>query len=134
MRKSPTTVQIELKVEAPINPSEHPEKVITAITNVIDKCSPELIYDNKAIGRSTESESLRIIYDQVRSRSAIAVLRRMLLVNRIGNTTWFFLNKQAAVAGSVVIIENEQESPLGPITVTIDCEELDAVVDWLAPP
>jgi predicted RNA binding protein with dsRBD fold (UPF0201 family) len=58
----------------------------------------------------------------------------MLLVNRIGNTTWFLLNKQAAVAGSVVIIENEQESPLGPITVTIDCEELDAVVDWLAPP
>jgi uncharacterized protein len=134
MRKSPTTAQFELKVEAPVNPSEYPEKVITAITNVIDKCSPELRYANKAIGRSTESESLSTIYDQVRSRSAIAVLRRMLLVNRIGNTTWFLLNKQAAVAGSVVIIENEQESPLGPITVTIDCEELDALVDWLAPP
>jgi predicted RNA binding protein with dsRBD fold (UPF0201 family) len=134
MRKSPTTAQFELKVEASVNPSEYPEKVITAITNVIDKCSPELRYGNIAIGRSAESESLSTIYDQVRSRSAIAVLRRMLLVNRIGNTTWFLLNKQAAVAGSAVIIENEQESPLGPITVTIDCEELDALVDWLAPP
>jgi hypothetical protein len=43
------------------------------------------------------------------------------------------LNKQAAVAGIVVIIEDESESPLGPIRVTIVCDELDNLIDWLAP-
>ena len=35
--------------------------------------------------------------------------------------------------GIVVVIEDEQESPLGPIRVTLNCEELDALTDWLAP-
>ena len=63
----------------------------------------------------------------------MGVLRRMLTDNRISNTTRFLLNKQAAVAGIVVVIEDESESPLGPIRVTIVCDELDNLIDWLAP-
>jgi predicted RNA binding protein with dsRBD fold (UPF0201 family) len=63
----------------------------------------------------------------------MGVLRRMLTYNRITNTTWFFLNKQAAAAGIVVIIEDESESPLGPIRITMVCDELDVLIDWLAP-
>ena len=37
MRDSPVKAQIELKVEALVNSSEYSEKVIAAITNVIDK-------------------------------------------------------------------------------------------------
>jgi predicted RNA binding protein with dsRBD fold (UPF0201 family) len=43
------------------------------------------------------------------------------------------LNKQAAAAGIVVIIEDESESPLGPIRITMVCDELDVLIDWLAP-
>ena len=64
---------------------------------------------------------------------AMGVLRRVLSQNRIGDTSWFLLNKQAASAHSVVVIENEQESPLGPIKIMIECNELDAIIDWLAP-
>ena len=60
-------------------------------------------------------------------------MRRMLLDNRAGDSTWFLLNKQAATAGIAAVIEEEQESPLGPIRVAISCEELDALVDWLVP-
>jgi predicted RNA binding protein with dsRBD fold (UPF0201 family) len=133
MRKFPLTSQIELKVEAPANPSEYSEKVIAAITNVIDKCSPQLIYNSRVVARSIGIDSLNTIYHQIRSRSAMGVLRRMLTYNRITNTTWFFLNKQAAAAGIVVIIEDESESPLGPIKITIVCDELDMLIDWLAP-
>ena len=97
MRKFPLTSQIELKVEAPVNPSEYSEKVIAAITNVIDKCSPEFRYNSRVVARSVGADSLNTIYQQIRSRSAMGVLRRMLTYNRITNTTWFFLNKQAAV-------------------------------------
>lgn len=124
---------VELKVEAQVNPSEDPDKVIDAITQVIERCSPEFRYGSRVIGRATGIEPLSIIYEQVRSRSAMGVLRRMLLDNRAGTSTWFLLNKQAATAGIAAVVEDERESPLGPIRVTLTCEELDALTDWLAP-
>ena len=133
MKKTNITSRVDLKVEAAVNPSEHPQKVIDAITNVVARCSPELSYRSRVIGKAAGSDSLAILYEQVRSRSAMGVLRRMLLDNRAGCSTWFLLNKQAATAGIAAIIEQEQESPLGPIKVTISCDELDALINWLVP-
>jgi predicted RNA binding protein with dsRBD fold (UPF0201 family) len=124
---------IELKVEAPVNPSEDPQKVIGAIEMVIVRCSPEFRYGSRVVGRGVGIEPLSVLYEQVRSRSAMGVLRRMLTDNRAGDSTWFLLNKQAATAGVAVVIDEEQESPLGPIRVTISCEELDTLIDWLVP-
>jgi hypothetical protein len=124
---------IEVKVEAPVNPSEDPQKVIGAIEGVIERCSPEFRYGSRVVGRAAGSEPFSILYEQVRSRSAMGVLRRMLLDNRAGDSTWFLLNKQAATAGIAAVIEDEQESPLGPIRVTVSCEELDTLIDWLVP-
>jgi predicted RNA binding protein with dsRBD fold (UPF0201 family) len=133
VKKPRVSSPIEVKVEAAVNPSEDPQKVIGAIENIIERCSPEFRYGSRVIGRAAGSESLSIIYEQVRSRSAMGVLRRMLIDNRAGTGTWFLLNKQAATAGIAAVIEDEQESPLGPIRVTINCEELDALTDWLVP-
>jgi hypothetical protein len=133
LRRPDIQSEIEIKVEASVNPSEDPQKVIAAIENVVEKCYPEFRYGSRAVGRARGFEPLSLIYEQVRSRSAMGVLRRMLLDNRSGDTTWFYLNKQAASVGIAAVIEDEQESPLGPITVTLDCEELDSLVDWLVP-
>jgi predicted RNA binding protein with dsRBD fold (UPF0201 family) len=92
-----------------------------------------LSYRSRIVGRAVGSDSLGILYEQVRSRSAMGVLRRMLLDNRAGDSTWFLLNKQAATSGIAAVIEDQQESTLGPIRVTISCQELDALIDWLAP-
>ena len=133
MRKPAIASPVELKVEAPVNPSEDPKKIIDAIELVIAKCSPEFRYGSRVVGRAVGIEPMSVLYEQVRSRSAMGVLRRMLLDNRAGNSTWFLLNKQAATAGIASAIDDEQESPLGPIRVTISCEELDVVIDWLVP-
>jgi predicted RNA binding protein with dsRBD fold (UPF0201 family) len=133
LRKPHIESPIEVKVEAPVNPSEDPKKVIAAIENVIERCSAEFRFGSRAVGRARGAEALALIYEQVRSRSAMGVLRRMLLDNRAGDSTWFYLNKQAAAAGIAAVIEDEQESPLGPIRVTINCEELDPLVEWLVP-
>jgi uncharacterized protein len=132
MQKLPITSLVELKVEARVNPSESPERVKNAVANVI-QCTPEFRYGNKVIGKSSGGESLRTIYEQIRSRTAMGVLRRMLLINRVYNSTWFLLNKQAAATGILVVVDDEQESPLGPVRVTISCEEIDALIDWLVP-
>ena len=133
MKKPNITSQIDLKVEAIVNPSEHAQKVIDAIANIFTRCSPELSFRSRVVGRAVGSDSFLILYEQVRSRSAMGVLRRMLLDNRAGDSTWFLLNKQAATSGIAAIIEDQQESPLGPIRVTISCEELDKLIDWLVP-
>ncbi|MCY1154476.1 MAG: hypothetical protein MOP50_956 [Nitrososphaera sp.] len=133
MRRPNITSRIDLKVEAIVNPSEDTQKVIDAIANLFTRCSPEVSFRSRVVGRAVGSDSLAILYEQVRSRAAMGVLRRMLLDNRVGDSTSFLLNKQAATSGIAAVIEEEQESPLGPIRVTISCEELDALVDWLVP-
>jgi predicted RNA binding protein with dsRBD fold (UPF0201 family) len=133
MRKSSISVQIELKIESAVNPSESPQKVMSAITNIFGDCSPEFKYGSLIVASCFALGCLRIIYDQIRSRAAMGVLRRMLTDNRISNTTSFLLNKQAAVAGIVVVIEEESESPLGPIRVKVVSNELDKIIEWLAP-
>jgi uncharacterized protein len=133
LRRPNITSRIDLKVETIVNPSEDTQKVIDAIANLFTRCSPEVSFRSRVVGRAVGSDSLAILYEQVRSRSAMGVLRRMLLDNRVGDSTSFLLNKQAATSGIAAVIEEEQESPLGPIRVTISCEELDALVDWLVP-
>jgi predicted RNA binding protein with dsRBD fold (UPF0201 family) len=133
LRRPNITSRIDLKVEAIVSPSEDTQKVIDAIANLFTRCSPEVSFRSRVVGRAVGSDSLAILYEQVRSRSAMGVLRRMLLDNRVGDSTSFLLNKQAATSGIAAVIEEEQESPLGPIRVTISCEELDALVDWLVP-
>jgi predicted RNA binding protein with dsRBD fold (UPF0201 family) len=133
MRKSSISVQIELKIESAVNPSESPQKVMSAITNIFGDCSPEFKYGSLIVASCFALGCLRIIYDQIRSRAAMGVLRRMLTDNRISNTTSFLLNKQAAAAGIVVVIEEESESPLGPIRVKVVSNELDKIIEWLAP-
>jgi hypothetical protein len=80
----------ELEVNAYVNVSESSTKVINAVTSIISHCSPELKYGNQVIGKSVNANSLEIIYEQIRSRSAQNVFRRILIWNRNKNTTWFF--------------------------------------------
>ena len=132
MKNLPSAIQLVVRAETPINPSEDLEKVSTAVNNVVDGCFIESKH-NKVIGRSIGSEALNTIYEHVRSKAVLGVLRRALLTNRIADATWFLLNKQAAASETVAFIENKEESPLGAIKVIIESDELDMVIEWLAP-
>ena len=132
MKKLPAEIQFISIAETPLNPSECPEKVRAALSNVLDNGMIEVKH-GRVIGRAIGSESLNTIYEQVRSRAALGVLRKALVNNRTMDSTWFLLNKQAAAAGTVIIVEHKDESPLGAIKITIECDELDTVIDWLSP-
>jgi predicted RNA binding protein with dsRBD fold (UPF0201 family) len=43
------------------------------------------------------------------------------------------INKQAAYSGVIALVEDWDESSLGPIRVTIGSRDLDKVIDWLIP-
>lgn len=120
---------LEIKVQTPINPTEIKKKVEQAIENIFPD-SEYIAEDNKISISSSKLEVLKKIKEQVRSRRTTAVLKRVLYNNYNGNMTWFLLNKQAAFSGIVALVENEDESPLGPIKISIKNYDLEKINEW----
>lgn len=76
---------------------------------------------------------LSTLYNQVRDRSIISVLRRLLLSNLEKSSTWFYINKQVSTLGIIVLVDDEVESPLGPIRINLRSNNIDRVIEWLCP-
>lgn len=121
---------VELKVETILNPSEDPEKVKKCLINVANGCAP-VVTDGRVEATCKGIMALHHIRVGVRSRSSVGVLRKLLDWNRKGNATWFYLNKQAAYGGVISLAEQYEESPLGPIRVTLTSNNLDKIIEWL---
>ena len=47
------------------------------------------------------------------------------------NSAWFYLNKQAAFVEKVVLCEEAEESPLGPLKLILTSSNIDLVIDAL---
>src|SRR6476469_1722269 len=86
---------LEIIVQTYINPSEDLEKVNFAIKNVFPN-SNFILKDNKLHLSTKKLEDLKKIKDQIRSRSTLSVLKKVLYKNQNIDITWFLLNKQAA--------------------------------------
>jgi uncharacterized protein len=121
--------KLEIIVQTYINPSEDLEKVNFAIKNVFPN-SNFILKDNKLHLSTEKLEDLKKIKDQIRSRSTISVLKKVLYKNQNIDITWFLLNKQAAFSGVVVVAEEEDESPLGPIKITIKNRDIEEIIAW----
>lgn len=123
---------VGVTAETSVNPSEDPDKVIKCLVNTLNGGTPRIL-NNNALVTGRGIHSLHHIRVGVKSRLSEGVLRRLLELNRRGNTTWFLINKQAAYSGSITLVEDWDESSLGPIKVTIESKDLDKVIDWLVP-
>jgi len=122
----------DCKIEAfcSINPSEDPEKVKEAISNVLSDI--EIHSSNNSIKATSENlETLSHIFDVIHSRKTLQVYRRNLKKNCGNDSTWFYLNKQAASANVVVLCDEAEESPLGPIKIILTSNRIEDVIDWL---
>jgi predicted RNA binding protein with dsRBD fold (UPF0201 family) len=51
--------------------------------------------------------------------------------NLDNNSTWFYLNKQAAFAEKIAICGESDESPLGPIKIVLTSNHIEEIIDWL---
>ncbi|MDP8905989.1 MAG: hypothetical protein M3M88_00515, partial [Thermoproteota archaeon] len=59
-----------------------------------------------------------------------SVLKKIIFSNQNMDTTWFLLNKQAAFSKVVALVEDEDESPLGPIKITIKNQNIEEIINW----
>jgi hypothetical protein len=125
------------RVETPLNPTEDSEKVLRAIRNLFPNCTPAIVRIDErharlegSIARLEDLDNLRTLLRQQVIRDAA---RKLLFKSISGSIIVAHLNKQAAFAGRASFCERYDESPLGPITLTITTENPEQLIDWLAP-
>ena len=115
-----------------INPSEDIDKIRTAVSNVLIDMD-EKIVRNSLIANSNNYESLSKIYEIIRAKNIKKVYRRNLRQNIVDDSTWFYLNKQAAFANVIALCDEDGLSPLGPIKIVLQSKNIRDVIDWLVP-
>jgi predicted RNA binding protein with dsRBD fold (UPF0201 family) len=132
MKKPPECSFFRLIVQTRIHSTESLDKLKDALRNVMQHSTMNIEKQTLLVGRSERIDSLITIYEQVRARQSVSVLRRMLINHMDRSTTWFLLNKQAAAAGVVALVDTDSESPLGAIRVHIRSDTLQQIIEWLA--
>jgi uncharacterized protein len=127
--------QLTVQVEAEINPTEDAEKVKAAVNNILG--NPQITLKPQAKGslltaHARRQESLIKLRNLLRADRIRDAARKLLYRSIVGGKLVFYLNKQAAWAGHVSFSEMASESPLGPLKVTVECENPRQLVEWLA--
>jgi hypothetical protein len=84
-----------------------------------------------ATATSSRIESISKIRESIHNHNSQKVYWRFLENNLDGDETWFYLNKQAAFADSIALCEHDNESPLGPIKITIRSKNIERIMEWL---
>ena len=113
-----------------VNPSEDPKKIEKAISNIFTNSTMK----TEAFSVSAQSKnlnSLEIIYETIHTKQSQKIYRRNLEKNLENDSTWFYLNKQAAFVEEIAICEEADEAPLGPIKVILTSSYIDRIIDWI---
>ena len=120
----------KISVYCTINESEDTNKVRTSVSNILTDMDEKLSGDSLVVN-SNNYESLTKIYETMRSRRTKSAYRRHLMRNMTEDSTWFYLNRQAAFANIPVLCDEADESPLGPIKIVLHSKNIEDVIDWL---
>jgi len=126
------SLDIDCKISAycTVNASEDINKVRTAVSNVLTDMDEKIAGDS-LVANSNNYESLTKIYETMRTRKTKSAYRRHLMRNMTEDSTWFYLNKQAAFANVTVLCDEADESPLGPIKIVLHSTNIEDVIEWL---
>ena len=124
------SLSCKIEMFCTVNPSESIEKIEKAISNIF----PYSIINNNNLSINAQSKELRSfekIYQFIHNNKLQKNYLRSLEDHLQDDTTWFYLNKQAAFVEQIAICGESDESPLGPIKVTLTSSNIDAIIDWL---
>ncbi len=124
------SVSCTIEMFCSVNPSEDPKKIQKAISNIFPYSIIKT--ENSSISfQSNNLKSLEKIYETIHTKQSQKIYKRNLEKNLENDTTWFYLNKQAAFVEKIAICEKADESPLGPIKVILTSSYIDRIIDWI---
>ena len=127
---------VQIRVEAEVNQTEDLEKVKTAVENMFGPLDFEIKdrpWGQLLKTRTTGTKGLTKLSNLLKREQILAAARKVLRSSIGDNSVTFYLNKQVAYAQHVSFCQQSHESPLGPITVKINCDDPKKLVNWLAP-
>jgi len=113
-----------------INPSEDQTKVEQAISNILPDVEIQ-INDDSLKATSQNLETLSNIFEVIHSRKIQRVYKRFLNNNLRNDSTWLYLNKQAAFSNTISLCDEAEESPLGPIKIVLTSKNIEDIINWL---
>lgn len=125
---------VRIKVTASVNPTEDPSKVLKALKNLFPKIEFRLVGEDPFriyLGEAEGLQPLERLKDLWRAERIRAAAREYMRRHRVGGVYTLFFHKQAAYAGRASFAEAEGESPLGPISLEISCEDPDSLLSWI---
>ncbi|MDY5678816.1 MAG: RNA-binding domain-containing protein [Candidatus Methanomethylophilaceae archaeon] len=115
-----------VRISCPVNPSEDEEKVRSAVLSIFPDA--ELVLND---GRLEGEATLDRFSKAIRRQKILDATRAVMIMNSRGNTTRLSLNKQVATVGKVSFAD--KRPVLGAIEVTIEDDDLMALIDRVAP-
>lgn len=123
---------LEIVLRGEVSATEDPDKVLVAARNVLGECAYTVERRPNSITlRSSGRGCLQRVHDQLRDRHVRDAARRLMLKSIEDDTMRLLLNRQAAFIGIIAAVSTGEESPLGPLELTIRTREPLAVLDWL---
>ncbi len=116
----------EVRVTAKCHPTEDRAKVVEGIAAIFPDAEIRGDFEIEAFATALDHFAEMLARQQIRD-AARAILRR----NIEGNSTAFTLNKQVAAVGKVSFAEGSH--PLGDIEVTVVDDDIESLIDRVAP-
>ena len=117
-----------IQIFCQINPSEDPEKVKLAVNNIFPDIELE-ISETQIVGKTNNYSVLSQISKSIHEKNIKNTYQRILKNNNDGDSTWFYLNKQAAFVNTVALCSEANESSLGPIKVILRSNDIEQVIE-----
>jgi len=128
--------EVDIHIEAEINPTEDSEKVKKAVENIFGNLQLEVKSQRLGsllIAKAKGIDGLTKFYNLLRRERIRDAARGVLFDGLDKKSIVFYLNKQVAYAGHISFSKPVAESPLGPIKVQIRCDKPRELIEWLAP-
>jgi hypothetical protein len=122
------TITVEL------NPTENSKKIEKAISNFFTYASINIVpkLEKKyLVARINGKTGLIRFYERIRQERILNVARKVMVKGLRENSITFCLNKQVAYVNHISFCEPKSESPLGPISVEIRCDDVHQLLTWL---
>ena len=87
------------------------------------------VSETQIVGKTNSFSVLSPISKSIHEKNIKNTYQRILKNNNDGDSTWFYLNKQAAFVNSVALCSEANESSLGPIKVVLRSNDIEQVIE-----
>ena len=127
---------VTVTAEAAVEPTEDEKKVERALLKLFPSGRPERrTEDGSTVGLVVHGgglEFLSCLRSLIRQERIRSTARAIFLRNARDHVLRIYLNKQAAFMGRVSFCAPIGESPHGPVSIEVETDEMQAVIDYLA--